>query len=250
MRGPNRPDHESQERTHHIRSAARKGQTPTEIADAHNLPVAAVKRLLTPVEHPRLSDPVDLIRTGRAGPGKASADVQLYWLGFLMAAGHIHGQGASLALIVTLGDGGRQRMEVLQRDLMPGHSRCEFCESSLVGWQGYLRDPALCKALLPWGIPSDLDGEDAALLQDLREEMVAPFLRGYTEGDSLSRPSAEDGRFILHGTPALLAEINALLHRWWGISGGVITRARTGANLCFSSAVARRAILNRLAISA
>lgn len=249
MRGPHRPDPEWQARTHKIRAAARKGRKATEIADACQLPVAVVKRVLAPMEHPRLSDPVDLIRTRHVEAGKAPADVQLYWYGFLTAAGQIMGQGTSLTLVVTLGEEPPDSLAALPADLVAGRMRCEFCRSSIVGWQGYLRDQALCKALVPWGIPSDLYGDDPGVLDDLPKEFVPPFLRGYADGDQISRGSPNSrrgGSFVLHGTPAVLAGINAIIRRHWNVSSGVVTQGQRRAELRFADPVACRTIYHRL----
>lgn len=250
MRGRNGPDHEWQERIRNIRSAARKGADASEIAATYQLPVAAVKRMLAPAEHPRLSDPVDLIRTGQAVTGKATANLQLYWCGFLTAAGQIIGQGTSLTLVVTLRTERPESIERLSADLlMTGHLRCELCHSSIVGWQGYLRDPALCKALVPWGIPSSVDGDDPTVLDDLPAEFVAPFLRGYVDGERISSGSAHrrrDRGFTLRGTPAILAGINAIMQRYWNVSGGMITSGPHGGELRFADPAASRAINHHL----
>ena len=249
MRGPNKPDHEWQERTHKIRAAARQGRSAAEIAETYQVAAAAVARVLAPADHPRLSDPVDLIRTGQVRAGKAPADVQMYWYGFLTAAGQIMGQGTSLTLVVTLGERSPHSIDALPVDLMGGHMRCEFCRSSIVGWQGYLRDQALCKALVPWGIPSDFYGGDPSILDDLPAEFVAPFLRGYTDGDRVpSKParSSRDGSFTFHGTPAVLAGINAAIKKCWDVSGGVVTRRSDRAELRFTNPDASRAIHHRL----
>src|SRR2546426_3240452 len=249
MRGPHRPDPEWQARTHKIRAAARKGRGATEIADAYQSPVALVKRLLAPTEHPRLSDPVDLIRTGHVAAGKAPAVVQMYWCGFLTATGQIMGQGTSSTLVVTIGEEPPDSLATLPADLVAGHMRCEFCRSSIVGWQGYLRDQALCKALVPWGIPSDLYGEDPGVLDDLPREFIPPFLRGYADGDRISRGSPHrrrNGSFTLRGTPAVLASINAIMKRYWNVSSGVVTQGRRRAELRFSDPAACRTIYQRL----
>jgi hypothetical protein len=248
MRGRNGPDHEWQERTRKIRGAARKGEGASEIAATFQLPVEAVKRVLAPAEHPRLSDPVDLIRTGRAVTGKAPAAVQLYWFGFLTAAGQIIGQGSSLTLVVTLRTERRESIERLAADLlMTGHLRCELCHSSIVGWQGYLRDPVLCKALVPWGIPSSVDGDDPTVLDDLPAEFVTPFLRGYVDGERISNAHRRRDRgFTLRGAPAILAGINAIIQRYWNVSGGMIISGPHGGELRFADPAASRAINHHL----
>jgi hypothetical protein len=249
MRGPNKPDQEWQERTHQIRAAARRGRSAAEIAETYNVAAAAVARVLAPAEHPRLSDPVDLIRTGQVRDGKAPAEVQMYWYGFLTAAGQIMGQGTSLTLIVTLGERSPHSIDALPVDLMGGHMRSEFCRSSIVGWQAYLRDQALCKALVPWGIPSDFYGGDPGILDDLPPEFVTPFLRGYADGDRVSRKPAQssrDGSFTLQGTPAVLTRIGAAIEKWWDVSGGAVTQRSDRAELRFTNPGASRVIHDRL----
>lgn len=244
-RGPSGPDLEWRERARQIRAAARKGKNSAQIADLYQLPVAAVERVLAPAKHPRLSDPVDLIRARREAPGMAPAGTQLYWLGFLTAAGYI----ASLTLVVTLGEASRDCIEPLLADLATERIGCEFCHSSIVGWQAYVRDQDLCKALFPWGIPSDLHGDDPALLDDLPKEFVTPFVRGYVDGNVISRrsrTSRRDSNFTLQGTPAVLTGINSIIQRYWEVPGGTVTQGRDRAELRFSDPEACRAIHNRL----
>jgi len=236
MRGPSGPDLEWRERTQKIRAAARKGKSSTEIAGLVALPVATVERALAHAEHPRLSDPVELLQSRREGPGKAPSDVQLYWLGFLTAAGHICGHGSLLTLVVTLGEEGRDCVATLMADLATEHIRYEFCHSSIVGWQVYLRDQGLCEALLPWGIPSDFHGDD-------------PFIRGYTDGDLMSRRpggGSRNGHFALHGTPAVLAGINAMLKRCWAVSSGVVSQRQDRTELRVSDSGACHTIHSHL----
>jgi hypothetical protein len=179
----------------------------------------------------------------------APADVQLYWLGFLTAASHIRGHGACLTLVVTLGAELDDFIETLMADLATEHISWEVCHSSLVGWQVYLRDQSLCKALVPWGIPSDFHGDDPAVLDDLPKEFVTPFIRGYVDGNGLSRrppTGRRDGSFTLRGTPAVLAGINSIIRRYWEVSGGVVTQGRDQAELRFSDPAACRAIYSWL----
>ena len=242
-------DLERQARTRQIQAAARKGRNSAEIADLYGLTVAAVERMLAPAQHSRVSDPIALIQTRQAAPGMASADVQLYWLGFLTAAGHIRGYGSAVTLVVTLGENTRDCMEAFQADLTEKPTHCEFCHSSIVGWQAYLRDRDLCNALFPWGIPSDLHGADPALVEDLPPEFVSPFVRGYVDGNWIShrsRSRQRGGSIRLQGTPAVLAGINLLIQRYWQVFGGVVTDGQDPAELCFTDPDACRIIQSRL----
>jgi hypothetical protein len=249
LRAPTEQALEWRERTARLRSAARNGKSPGEIAELHHLSVDAVERVLAPIEHPRISDPVHLLRGHPQVPGTAPADVQLYWLGFLMAAGHIWGQGSSLALVVTLGEESREYMATFMADITTDRIYCEFCYSSAVGWQVYLRDQSLCKALFPWGVPSDLHGDDSALLDDLPREFAIPFIRGYVDGTRpfiRSSDRLRGDRFTVHGTPAILARINSMVQRYWGVSGGIVTSRQERAELQFSNPKACRAIHSQL----
>lgn len=251
-RSPLRDDPEWQARVRTVRAAGRRGESPSEIAIISGLPAVSVQQILAPAAHPRLSDPADLLRTGQVREGQVPADVQLYWIGFLTAAGYIRGQGPSLTLVVTLGEDGRGRIDTLEADLMIGHSRCEWCHSSLAGWQAYFRDLVLCQALMRWGIPSDLYGEDPALLEDLPERLFLPFVRGYMEGGELARrPSRRrhTAGVTIRGTPAVLAGFNTLIQRYWGIANGLITQVGDDALLHFSGRVARNAFERQLAVA-
>ena len=235
-------DLEWQARVVSIRAAARKGERAPAIAERYALPVGAVERVLAPVNHPRLSDPVVLLHARETTPGKVSPGVQIYWLGFLMAAGRILGQGTSFTLVVTLGARDRDTIGILMTDLLgTDATRCEFCHSSVGGWQVYLRDPELCKALLPWGVPSTVYGGDAAVLDDLPAAFAAAFVRGYADGVGVEGDGAglRDGVLALAGDPAVLAGINALVQRAWSVSGRVAGRDRSAGALRFSSSVSR-----------
>ena len=249
LRAPTEQVLEWRVRTAKIRSAARNGKNLKEIAELHHLPLAAVVRVLAPVEHPRISDPVGLLQNTHQAPGTAPADVQVYWLGFLMATGHIWGQGQSLTLVVTLGDKSEEYIETFIADMATDRIYCEFCHSSVVGWQVYLRDQNMCNALFPWGVPSDLHGDDSALLDDLPREFATPFIRGYVDGNRSSSHSLDRLRgdeFTVHGTPAVLARINSMVRRHWRVSGGIVTSRRGRAELRFSDPEACRAIHGKL----
>jgi hypothetical protein len=249
LRAPSAQALEWRERTARVRAAARNGKSTEEIAELQQLPLAAVERVLAPVEHPRISDPISLLQKHDQVPGTAPVDIQLYWLGFLMAAGYIRGQGRSLTLVVTLGEKSQEYIETLTADIGSDRIYCEFCHSSIVGWQVYLRDQSLCKALFPWGIPSDLHGDDSALLDDLPSELAIPFMRGYLDGDWPSTHSSnkvQGDRFTLHGSPEVLARLNAMVQRHWGASAGEVTTRQNRAQLQFSDPKGCRAIQNQL----
>lgn len=246
---PFRDDPEWQARIRDVRAASRRGKSPAEIAMVSGLPAAAVQKILAPTDHPWLSTPGDLLRTGKARVGQIAGDVQLYWIGFFTAAGYIRGQGPSLTLIVTLGEEGRGRIDALKTELMMGRNHCELCHSSLAGWQAYFRDASLCHALMPWGIPSDLYGEDPALLEDLPEQLFLPFMRGYMEGAKLARRPPTDRHtegFTILGTAAVLGGLNIVIQRLWGIRNGLITHVGKDAALHFPGRVARAAFESRL----
>jgi hypothetical protein len=249
VRGPTGLDLKWREQIGKIRSAARRGKNAQEIAELYEVSVAMVERVLVPVDHPRLSDPVHLLRTRREPPGMTPADVQVYWLGFLMAAGHIWGQGTSLTLVITLGDRSQPEMETFMDDLATDYMRCEYCRSSVVGWQVYLRDQSLCKALFPWGVPSELHGDDATILEDLPKELATPFLRGYADGNwpaPHSAGSQRDVRFTLQGTPAILSGLNTMIQRHWSASGGRVTAQGSRAELRFAQSTACKTIRDHL----
>lgn len=228
---------EVRQRTAQIRSGARKGKTAAEIAGSCGVPLKMVEQLLAPVTDARLSDPADLFNHVGVAAGLAPADVQVYWVGFLTAAGRICGQGASAALIVTLGDSPQAYMNVFLTDLATPQARHELCRSSLLGWQLYVRERHLCEALLRWGVPSEVHGDDPAVLDDLLTEFVAPFLRGYLDGNwapaGAPRPSSH--RLVFYGTEAVLASINAMVHRCWRVGPGVVTSRPPRAELRFGA---------------
>jgi hypothetical protein len=239
----NEQELERRETAAKIRTAARHGKSPAEIAELHQLPQLAVERILAPVIHARISDPVQLLRERGTTLDTAPAGIQMYWLGFLTAAGHIFGQGNSLALVVTLGDKPRTYIEDFMADMSIDHIYCEFCESSTLGLQVYLRDRDLCKALFPWGISSALHGDDSTLLDDLPKEFAIPFICGYMDG-AQRRVGAKG--FTVHGAPVVLARLNVMVQKYWGVSGGTVTSLPAGAELRFADPTARREIESQI----
>lgn len=226
---------EAREQTWRIRAAARKGKTAAQIAEACEFPLKMVEQVLAPIADARLSDPAAVLNKRPVAAGLPPADVQAYWVGFLTAAGRICGQGASFALIITLGERSQHHMNAFIEDVATPQVRREYCTNSLFGWQLYIRDQSLCKALLPWGIPSDLHGEDPAVMEDLPKEFVAAFVRGYMDGNwtpsgAASRPNG----LVLNGTETILTALNALVKRAWGIDSGVLTPRPPRAQLKFN----------------
>jgi len=217
-----------------IRAAARRGLAATAIAEFYELPLVDVTRALAPATHGRVTDPAILLNAQEV-PGHAQADVQLYWVGFLTAAGWIAGQGSSMALVVTLGDRAESHVARLMEDMTESRLRPEYCESSLLGWQVYVREPTLCKALLPWGVPSITYGDDPALLNDLSNQFAVPFLCGYLDGNWPGATFSRRGRLVLNGTAGVLSAVSHTLRTCWGISEGRITAGAPRARLDYPS---------------
>jgi hypothetical protein len=150
---------------------------------------------------------------------------------------------------VTLGEKSREYIEALTADIASDRIYSEFCHSSIVGWQVYLRDQSLCKALFPWGVPSDLYGDDSALLDDLPSEFAIPFMCGYVDGNWPSIRSSDRLRgdsFTVHGSPEVLARLNSMAQRHWGVSAGSVTARQNRAQLRFSDPKACRVIHSQL----
>jgi len=152
LRAPSEQALEWRKRTGNISGRGAQWEEHRGNRRTHDLPVAAVARVLAPIEHPLISDPVQLLRVAPEDSRGGPTDVQLYWLGFLMVAGHIWGQGSSLALVVTLGEESREYM----RPSSPTSRLIAFIAVLLQqhrGWQVYLPRSGLCKALFPWASP-------------------------------------------------------------------------------------------------
>ena len=128
-----------------------------------------------------------------------------------------------MAVVVTLGDRAEKHMTRFMEDIAGPGVRREYCQSSLLGWQVYVREPSLCHALMPWAIPSDSQGEDPALLDDIPNDLVAPFLAGYLDGDWPASTFPRSGRLSLHGSPDVLSAVNRMLRRSWNVPEGKIT---------------------------
>ncbi|HEV2439339.1 MAG TPA: hypothetical protein VGX97_04685 [bacterium] len=226
---------EARARTWRIRAEARKGKTAAQIAEVGEFPLKMVEQILAPIADVRLSDPASLLNKRPVAAGLPPADVQMYWVGFLTASGRICGQGASFALIITLGERSQEHMNTFVEDLATPQVRNEYCRSSLLGWQLYVRDQSLCKALLRWGIPSDLHGDDPTVLDDLPKDFLAPFLHGYVDGNWAppGTPVRSNG-LVLYGTEAILTAMKTTLSRGWGIDSGVVAPRAPRAELKFN----------------
>lgn len=230
-------DLERRDRFARVRAAARHGKPIAEIAALCRATPAEVRLALGTAEHVRISNPAQLLQARQPAPGAMPPDVQMYWVGFLTAAGRLCGQGAAFTLVVTLGNRSQADMDTFTADLAGAYVRYEFCHSSLAGWQLYVRDEHLCKALLPWGIPSDRYGEAPALLDELPDDLITPFVRGYLDGDRLVHGKPHRGTasaLTLHGTPAVLAGINNMVQRCWHVPMGTVTAGTRRATLRFA----------------
>jgi len=149
--------------------------------------------------------------------------------------------------VLVLGEKSLPHMKTFLADFADPFVQFEFCRSSLLGWQLYVRAQDLCRALIPWGIPSDLYGDDPGLLDGLPEEFAVPFMHGFLDGNwPAPRAAGRDGApLTLHGPAATLGGINGVVQRCWRVAPGVITEMPSRAKLHFASRQASRVIRNK-----
>ena len=204
------------------------GLTATEIATKHDLPPATVLGFLRARgETCTLVSPYSIQRNHSPTP----APVQVYWLGFIAAAGRVSGQSHLTTLVLHIHPGDAPHIQTLIQDLMIGHVTCEFADSSLYGRQAYVRDRQLAELLLQWGISAT--SEDGSIpVEFIPESLIGDFVRGYLEGSRYSppfgglrhrAPSPRSLRSLALVGPAPLVEgLNRVLHSAWGTRGGVV----------------------------
>ncbi|HET8678672.1 MAG TPA: hypothetical protein VFM39_01025 [bacterium] len=204
------------------------GLTPLQIAAKHDLPPATVQGFLRARgETCTLASPYGIQRSHSPTP----ASVQVYWLGFIAAAGRVSGQSHLTTLVLHIHPGDAPHVQTLIQDLMIGHVTCEFADSSLYGRQAYVRDRQLAEQLLQWGISAT--SEDGSIpIEFIPESLIGDFVRGYLEGSRYSPPfgglrhQAPSPRslrsLVLVGPVPLVEGLNRVLHSVCGARGGVV----------------------------
>jgi hypothetical protein len=164
------------------------GMTASQIAAKHDLPAVIVNSFLrSSLKTCALPSPYDLQRN--TVPANAAA--QVYWLGYIAATGRVfvHNNPATLLLSIHRDDAAH--VGKLLADLVIGHARCEFADSSLDGRQAYVRDRGLVDILIQWGIFAPLE-DDLVPLELIPLKLVPDFVRGYLEGSRHSPPFGGD----------------------------------------------------------
>lgn len=176
----------------------------------------------------------------------ANAAVQVYWLGYIAANGRVFGQNNFSTLVLAIHPDDTPHIQTLLDDLVIGHPRCEFAESSLEGRQAYVRDRSLAEVLLQWGIAAT--PEDGSIPTEFIPPLFPDFVRGYLEGSRTSPPfgGVHSGTRALRlphaltlvGHKTLVEGLSRALESVCGIGGGTVTPSgRLGlAKVAFSAA--------------
>ncbi|MDR7537555.1 MAG: hypothetical protein QN183_14500 [Armatimonadota bacterium] len=220
------------------------GLSAEEIAAKYNLPAPAVYRYLRSTHQAcGLWRPYDY----RTAPPPADAAVQIYWLGYLTASGRVLGQGNAATLVLAIHPHDEPHVQTLVADLVRGHPRVEFADSSLEGRQAYVRDPVLAEVLLQWGLANSLAAASVSL--DYVPAALAPdFVRGYLEGSRRTppfggtrltpAPPGRNARLVLVGPPTLVASLRRVLRTTCGVQEGVVEPTRQAGLVALSYAAA------------
>lgn len=199
------------------------GMTVEEIATKHGLPALTIKTLLRPTGQPGgLCTPYEL--AGADPPRNAAA--QVYWLGYIAAAGRVFNHGSSRTLLLAIHAKDEGHIQTLVADLVSGHPSVEFADSNLDGRQVYIRDRDLVEALATWGI-CDSPGRGSISLELVPRRLLPDFVRGFLEGARVDPPVRRAGArassprghrpLTLTGHPALLATLSQMLSAICGI---------------------------------
>ncbi len=220
------------------------GASAAEIARKHDLPAITVQGFLrSSGKTCALLSPFELRGAGL----QPNAAVQIYWLGYIAASGRVFGQSSLATLILAIHPDDAPHIQTLLTDLVIGHPRCEFAESSLDGRQAYVRDRSLAEVLLQWGVgPSPEEG--SIPVEFIPPALCADFVRGYLEGSRRCPPFGGRGGRVpkMPGVPRTLTLVGAgplieglgrELRSACGISGGTVTQVGGGvlSQVTFSS---------------
>ncbi|TMI73798.1 MAG: hypothetical protein E6H05_09040 [Bacillati bacterium ANGP1] len=217
----------------HIQSDFAAGLAPHQIAAKHGLPLPAVLRIIRRRKDERLLNPFNL----RQGAVRSRGATQLYWVGYIAAAGRLFLQGSVPTLVLTVDRRDTDHVTTMIDDLCTGHPTCEWCESSRDGLQAYVRDRELAQMLAEWGAPGADPSEGSVPVALIPSSLLSHFVRGYLEGGRGMPPfgrrhvplSHSAVRHIaLEGPKEFLAGLNAALSKHAGTSAGDIRARRNG----------------------
>lgn len=204
------------------------------------------------VMRPRRSEsgPVDPSRLAPDDTEQYSA-AQLYWLGYIAAAGRLYSQGPGPTLVLDVDPRDVEHVRQMVEDLGPGRLSCELCRSNQNGLQAYFRDREFGKFLVQWGIPST-SADGSVPVAFIPGSLLPHFVRGYLEGGHHTPPFggrmtpsmlASVRRVGLIGPEVFLSRLSTALRRHAGVRAGTMTRRRDGRRLLtYRSHHARRLI--------
>jgi hypothetical protein len=236
-----------------VHVAHASGKSHAEIAAKHDLSTIAVQGILRAEGQPcGLLSPYGF----RRGPVPQNAAVQMYWLGYIAATGRVFCHGSLWTLVMAIHPADEPHVHLMLKDLVLGHARVEFADSSRDGRQAYVRDRQLAEILLHWGIAAE-PGDGSVAVEFVPTAFVPDFVRGYMEGSRISPPfggkqqRAPNPRTLrtlsFMGSAPLLTGLERALHQAFGIRvngsspgrtprGGQITLSRAESTKVLSSA--------------
>ncbi|TMJ06776.1 MAG: hypothetical protein E6H01_00490 [Bacillati bacterium ANGP1] len=193
----------------------------------------AVLRIIRRRKDERLLNPFNL----RQGAVRSRGATQLYWVGYIAAAGRLFLQGSVPTLVLTVDRRDTDHVTTMIDDLCTGHPTCEWCESSRDGLQAYVRDRELAQMLAEWGAPGADPSEGSVPVALIPSSLLSHFVRGYLEGGRGMPPfgrrhvplsHAAVRHIALEGPKEFLAGLNAALSKHAGTSVGDIRARRNG----------------------
>lgn len=220
-----------------IQSDFAAGLDLQQVAAKHGMSVPAVTQIVR--SRSRDSGLVDPFRLRQDG-GRLRTTDQLYWLGYITAAGRLYQRGPAPTLVLDVDPRDVEHVRTLLDDLCEGRPVCEFCQSSRSGLQAYIRDRDLGHLLAQWGVPGANPAEGSVPISLIPPSLLPHFLRGYLEGGRGTSPfgrrsspaSPAAVRLItLTGPEEFVVALRAALSRYHGIGGGTITGRRDGLRL-------------------
>lgn len=211
------------------------GKSAADIAVKHDLPAITVQGFLrSSGKTCALLSPYDL----RGAELPPNAAVQVYWLGYIAASGRVFGQNNLSTLILAIHPDDAPHIQTLLADLVIGHPRCEFADSSLDGRQAYVRDRSLAEVLLQWGVGAA--AEDGSIpIEFIPPALWPDFIRGYLEGSRRCPPFGGQGAraprvpgvprtLTLVGNRPLVEGLSRELQSACGITGGAVAPSGGG----------------------